>query len=74
MRPVTYQIRVQGHVSGQWAAWFEGLAITNEPDGQATLTGPMRDQAELHGLLTRVRDLNMSLISVRQIPGGAEPE
>ena len=73
MPPLTYQIRVQGHLSARLAAWFEGLAIANESNGEATLTGPVRDQAELHGLIARVRDLNLSLVSIRQMPAGGEP-
>ena len=64
-----YRIRLKGHLSHRRAEWFPGLTIVNEPNGQATLTGPVRDQAELHGLLTRVRDLNLTLMAVEQIPG-----
>ena len=69
---VVYQIRIKGHLSQQWADWFEGLTITLEDDGNTLLTGTMLDQSSLHGLLKKVRDLGMPLISVnREEPGQA---
>lgn len=59
-----YQIRLQGHLGHQWTAWFEGMTITLEDNGDTLLTGPVADQAALHGLLKKVRDLGMTLISV----------
>ena len=71
--PTIYQIRIKGHLSNQWAGWFEGLTITLEENGDTLLTGPVVDQAALHGLLKKVRDLNMPLISVNCMkPGKAE--
>ena len=70
MAPTCYQVRIQGHLTADWCDWFEGLAIENHPDGTTTLSGPIRDQAALHGLLLRVWDLGLSLISVR--PSGPE--
>lgn len=71
-RPI-YQIRIQGHLGRQWTAWFEGLTITLAEDGITLLTGPVADQAALHGLLRKVRDLGMTLISVNRIePGPAD--
>jgi hypothetical protein len=65
-----YQIRIKGHLGPQWVDWFEGLAITLEDNGDTLLTGPVTDQAALHGLLRKVRDLGMPLISgVRVKPG-----
>ena len=61
---IVYQIRLKGHLSRQWAEWFAGLTITLEEDGNTLLTGPVIDQAALHGLLKKVRDLGMPLISV----------
>ncbi len=54
-----YQIRVQGHLSADWSAWFDGLTITNEPKGEAVLTGPLPDQAALYGVLNRLQTLRM---------------
>jgi hypothetical protein len=67
-QPPIYQIRLKGQLGSQWADWFEGLAVTLEQDGNTLLTGPVTDQAALHGLLKRVRDLGMPLISVIQVP------
>jgi hypothetical protein len=66
--PTIYEIRVAGHLSPQWEDWFEGLTITLEADGNTFLTGPIADQAALHGLLKKVRDLGLSLVSVNQVP------
>ena len=59
-----YQIRVTGHLGAQWTDWFEGLTITLEEDGDTLLTGPVVDQAALYGLLKKVRDLGLPLVSV----------
>lgn len=68
--PMVYQIRLKGHLGPQWADWFEGLTITLEDGGETLMTGPVVDQAALHGLLKKVRDLGMPLISaVRVKPG-----
>jgi hypothetical protein len=66
-QPMVYQIRIKGHLSNQWADWFGGLNITLEDNGNTLLTGPVIDQAALHGLLKKVRDLGMPLISVIQL-------
>jgi hypothetical protein len=72
-QPVVYQIRIKGHLSHQWREWFEGLTITLEEDGDTLLTGPVIDQAALHGLLKKVRDLGMPLVSVSPLePGQAD--
>ena len=68
-QPIVYQIRVKGHLDSQWTEWFEGLAVTLEEDGDTLLTGPVVDQAALHGLLKKVRDLGLPLVSVVQIQG-----
>jgi hypothetical protein len=68
-QPMVYQIRIKGHLGPQWTDWFGGLNITLEESGDTLLTGPL-DQAALHGLLKKVRDLGMPLISaVRVKPG-----
>ena len=66
-----YEIRVEGELDARWSDWFEGLEVTSDASGQTTITGPVADQAALHGLLARVRDLGLKLISVHPIdPGG----
>ena len=69
-QPVVYQIRIKGHLGSQWTDWFEGLTITLEEDGDTLLTGPVVDQAALHGLLKKVRDLGMPLVSVSPLEHG----
>jgi hypothetical protein len=66
-QPTLYQIRIQGHLSDQWAGWFEGFAITLDDNGDTLLSGPVVDQAALHGLLKKVRDLGMPLVSVVRV-------
>jgi hypothetical protein len=65
-RPTTYQIRITGRLDSQWEDWFEGLTITLD-GGDTLITGPVDDQAALHGLLKRVRDLGMPLVSVSPV-------
>jgi hypothetical protein len=62
-----YEIRVRGHLGERWAAWFDGMRITNEANGEAVLAGPVADQAALHGLLARVRNLGLPLIAVSRV-------
>jgi hypothetical protein len=66
-QPVIYQIRIRSHLGPRWTDWFGGLAITLEDNGDTLLTGPVVDQAALHGLLRRVRDLGLPLLSVVRI-------
>jgi hypothetical protein len=66
-QPMVYQIRIKGHLDHPWTDWFEGLNITLEDNGDTLLTGPVVDQAALHGLLRRVRDLGMPLVSVSPV-------
>ena len=66
-QPVIYQIRIKGHLGREWTDWFEGLTITLEDNGETLLTGPVVDQAALHGLLRKVRDVAMPLISVIRV-------
>jgi hypothetical protein len=67
-----YQITVKGHLDNRWADWFEGLTITLEDNGETLLTGPVVDQAALHGLLRKVRDLGMPLLSVTRVRPGQD--
>ncbi|MGA7732476.1 MAG: hypothetical protein WCD37_14550 [Chloroflexia bacterium] len=72
-QPMVYEIRIKGHLGLQWTDWFGGLTITLEDNGDTFLTGTVVDQAALHGLLKKVRDLGMPLISVIRVrPDQAE--
>lgn len=72
--PQIYRIRVRGRLRPEWSASFEGMAITWDSGGDTLLTGPVADQAALHGLLRRVRDLGLPLISVASVPPGDEAQ
>ena len=72
-QPVVYQIRLKGQLGSQWTDWFGGLTLTLEEDGDTLLTGPVIDQAALFGLLKKVRDLGLPLVSVSPLePGHAD--
>jgi hypothetical protein len=62
--PGRYEIRLKGHLGQRWAAWFDGLSLSRETDGTTTIHGPVADQAALHGLLQKVRDAGLPLVSV----------
>jgi hypothetical protein len=64
---VRYEIRVEGVLDARWSSWFEGLEITHEPGGVTVIAGSVTDQAALHGLLARIRDLGLPLISVHRM-------
>jgi len=66
-----YEIRVKGHLGARWAAWFDGLSLTNDDDGITIIRGPVVDQAALHGLLQKLRDLAIPLVSLSQLPPDA---
>jgi hypothetical protein len=66
-QPLVYQIRIKGHLGRDWTDWFGGLTITLEDNGETLLTGPVIDQAALHGLLKKVRDVGMPLLSVIEV-------
>ena len=68
--PIHYELRIEGHLDQYWSAWFGGLALIREDDGTTTLRGAVADQAQLHGLLAKVRDLGTTLISVNTIDAG----
>jgi len=64
--PRVYEIRVEGHLTDRWSDWFDGLTICNDPNGEVALTGLLTDQATLFGVLTKIHDLNLILISVNR--------
>ena len=64
--PVRDEITVEGVLEPRWSAWFDGLQLASDAAGRTTITGPVADQAALHGLLTKVRDLGLPLLSVRR--------
>ena len=66
-QPLIYQIRIEGQLGRQWTDWFDGLTITSEDNGDTLLTGPVVDQAALHGLLRKIRDLGTPLVSVIRV-------
>jgi hypothetical protein len=71
-QPMVYQIKIKGHLGQRWMDWFEGLAITLEEDGNTLLSGPVIDQSALHGILKKVRDLGMPLLSVHSMGSGPQ--
>lgn len=66
-QPGLYEIRIKGHLDNRWADWFDGLTITREENGETRLIGPVVDQAALHGLLKKVRDLGLPLVAVMRV-------
>ena len=64
---VQYEIRVEGHLSSRWEAWFDGLHLTRAADGTSVLRGPLVDQAALHGVLQKLRDIGVPLVSLSQL-------
>ena len=66
---IAYEIRIKGHLGSQWTDWFGGLTVTLEDNGETLLTGPVVDQAALHGVLKKMRDLGMPLVSVNRVLG-----
>jgi hypothetical protein len=71
--PTGYRFRLDGHLDQRWSAWFGGLRLVHEPDGTTSLTGVVPDQAQLHGLLTKIRDLGVTLISVEAVDPDRSP-
>jgi hypothetical protein len=65
--PARYELRVQGVLEPRWSAWFEGLRVTSDDRGETTIAGPVTDQAALHGLLAKIRDLGLPLLEVRRL-------
>lgn len=72
--PEIYEIRVQGHLADRWAAWFECLTLTREDDGTTTFLGRLQDQTALHSILLRIRNMNLKLLSVRQVETDSDDE
>jgi hypothetical protein len=68
MPPIRYEIYVEGILDQRWSNWFGEMKITSQPGGETVIAGPVADQAALHGLLTKIRDLNLPLISLRRLP------
>ncbi|HET7037626.1 MAG TPA: hypothetical protein VFI42_18215 [Thermomicrobiaceae bacterium] len=68
--PPHYEIRIKGHLDARWAAWFDGMSLSQERDGTTVIQGPVADQAALHGLLRTVRDVGLLLISVKRVGPG----
>jgi len=71
--PGRYEIRLEGHLEARWSAWFDGLAVTRDSDGTTLIHGLVADQAALHGLLQKTRDLGLPLISVNYVEPGDCP-
>ena len=69
----TYEIRVQGHLDDRWSAWFDGMTLVADDDGSTLISGEVTDQAALHGLIEKVRDLGLPLLSVTHTPTGPTP-
>jgi hypothetical protein len=69
-----YEIRLKGHLEARWVKWFDGLTITLEENGNTLLSGPVADQAALHGLLKKVRDLGLPLLAVNTVEPGTKEE
>jgi hypothetical protein len=72
--PEQYEIRIEGHLSGSWSDWFEGMRIHHDESGQTVLSGPLADQAALHGVLMRIRDLGLPLMTVRRLEDSVSEE
>ena len=66
MRDEEYQIEVEGQLEADWSSWFDGMTITKQADGRTLISGPVRDQAALHGLLVKLRDMGMPILSLKR--------
>ncbi len=71
--PGRYEIRLKGHLQPRWTSWFDDMTVTNQDDGTTVLRGTVVDQSALHGLLHKVRDIGLPLVSVVRIPAGESP-
>ena len=70
--PIICEIKIKGRLEDRWSDWFNGLTFTHESDGITTLSGPLPDQASLHSILIKIRDMNLTLISVAQTDSSPE--
>lgn len=70
---ITYEVRVKRHISQDWSEWLEGMRITHTPEGETVLAGPIRDQAALFGMLIKIRDLGLTLVSLSRIESSEPP-
>jgi len=73
-RPPRYEIRLRGRLGTRWSDWFDGLQIVAQPDGTSVLRGPVADQAALHGVLQRLRDLGVPIVSLTELPAGTDAD
>lgn len=73
-KPVIYQIHIRGRLDEDWVEWFDDMTLTHTAEGDTVLTGPVPDQAALHGLLNKIRNLNLDLISVTQVESSSKDE
>jgi hypothetical protein len=73
LKPGSYRIRLDGHLAPRWATWFDGMTLTSDNDGNTVMEGPVVDQSALHGLLNRLRDIGLPLISVTRIDPQPSP-
>ncbi len=73
-QPARYEIRVKGHLDPRWDAWFAGMALSAQADGTTTVVGPVQDQAALQGLLRKIHDIGLQLLSVVQLDQGPEAQ
>ena len=71
--PTEYHIRLKGHLADHWSAWFDNMTISNEANGEVVLRGPLPDQAALHGVLIKIRDLGLPLLAVTTVATGEVP-
>ncbi|MFN2226032.1 MAG: hypothetical protein ACK2UY_06985 [Anaerolineae bacterium] len=67
-RSVYYEIRIESHIGDSWSPWFEGMTIRHEESGETVLSGPLADEAALHGVLAKIRDLGLPLVEVKRLP------
>ena len=72
-QPGRYEIRLKGHLGSRWAAWFDGMTLTTNSDGTTVIEGPVVDQVALHGLLSKLRDIGLPLVSVTQVETNQRP-